>query len=204
MAYFPLFIDLTDKTVLIVGGGAVAARKAETMLGYGPRLLVCAPHFVPELRRLSGVELLERAFAPELLEGVSLVLAATDDRALNRTVSQLCRERSIPVNVADDKELCTFLFPSILRRGPLSVGVSTGGASPTAAAYVRRTLEAQLPDCLEDILTWLEGQRTALVRSLPQAGRGELLSRLFYAALEAGRPLSQEETKALLGQAQEG
>ena len=104
------------------------------------------------------------------------MLAATDDRALNRTVSQLCRERSIPVNVADDKELCTFLFPSILRRGPLSVGVSTGGASPTAAAYVRRTLEAQLPDCLEDILTWLEGQRTALVQSLPQAGRGELLS----------------------------
>ena len=103
MAYFPLFIDLTDKTVLIVGGGAVAARKAETCWATVPRLLVCAPHFVPELRRLSGVELLERAFAPELLEGVSLVLAATDDRALNRTVSQLCQERSIPVNVADDQ-----------------------------------------------------------------------------------------------------
>ena len=200
MVCFPLFIDLNDKTVLVVGGGPVAARKARVLLDYGPRVLVCAPRFVPELEQLSGAELLRQPFAPELLEGVSLAVAATDDRALNRTVAQLCRKRAIPVNVADSREESTFLFPAVVRRGRLSVGISTGGASPAAAAHVRRTLEEQLPESLEPILDWLEDQRKKGKDTLPPSRRRSWFSRLLSAALERGRPLTFQETESLLRQ----
>ena len=191
MVCFPLFVDLNDKTALVVGGGPVAARKARVLLDYGPRVLVCAPRFVPELEQLSGAE---------LLEGVSLAVAATDDRQLNHAVAQLCRERSIPVNVADSREDSTFLFPAVVRRGRLSVGISTGGASPAAAAHVRRTLEGQLPESLEPILDWLEDQREAGKDALPPSQRRRWFSRLLSAALEKGRPLTSGETESLLRQ----
>ena len=201
MAYFPLFLDLSGKTALVVGGGPVAARKARVLLDYGPRVLVCAPRFVPELEQLSGAELLRQPFVPELLEGVSLAVAATDDRQLNHAVAQLCRERSIPVNVAaDSREDSTFLFPAVVRRGRLSVGISTGGASPAAAAHVRRTLERQLPESLEPILDWLEDQREAGRDALPPSQRRTWFSRLLSAALEKGRPLTSGETESLLRQ----
>ena len=200
MAYFPLFLDLSGKTVLIVGGGPVASRKARVLLDYGPRVLVCAPRFVPQLEELSGTELLRQPFVPELLEGVSLAVAATDDRVLNRTVSQLCREGGIPVDVADSREESTFLFPAVVRRGRLSVGISTGGASPAAAAYVRRTLEGQLPESLEPILDWLEDQRKKGKDTLPPSRRRSWFSRLLSAALERGRPLTFQETETLLRQ----
>ena len=199
MVCFPLFIDLNDKTVLVVGGGPVAARKARVLLDYGPRVLVCAPRFVPELEQLSGAELLRQPFVPDLLEGVSLAIAATDDRVLNRTVAQLCRKRAIPVNVADSREESTFLFPAVVRRGRLSVGISTGGASP-AAAHVRRTLEEQLPESLEPILDWLEDQRKKGKDTLPPSRRRSWFSRLLSAALERGRPLTFQETETLLRQ----
>ena len=191
MVCFPLFVDLNDKTALVVGGGPVAARKARVLLDYGPRVLVCAPRFVPELEQLSGAE---------LLEGVSLAVAATDDRQLNHAVAQLCRKHAIPVNVADSREDSTFLFPAVVRRGRLSVGISTGGASPAAAAYVRRTLEGQLPASLEPILDWLEDQREAGRDALPPSQRRRWFSRLLSAALEAGRPLNFQETESLLRQ----
>lgn len=200
MVCFPLFIDLNDKTVLVVGGGPVAARKARVLLDYGPRVLVCAPRFVPELEQLSGAELLRQPFVPDLLEGVSLAIAATDDRVLNRTVAQLCRKRAIPVNVADSREDSTFLFPAVVRRGRLSVGISTGGASPAAAAHVRRTLEEQLPESLEPILDWLEDQRKKGKDTLPPSRRRSWFSRLLSAALERGRPLTFQETETLLRQ----
>ena len=200
MVCFPLFIDLNDKTVLVVGGGPVAARKARVLLDYGPRVLVCAPRFVPELEQLSGAELLRQPFVPDLLEGVSLAIAATDDRVLNRTVAQLCRKRAIPVNVADSREESTFLFPAVVRRGRLSVGISTGGASPAAAAHVRRTLEEQLPESLEPILDWLEDQRKKGKDTLPPSRRRSWFSRLLSAALERGRPLTFQETESLLRQ----
>ena len=106
-------------------------------------------------------------------------MAATDDRVLNRTVAQLCRKRSIPVNVADSREDSTFLFPAVVRRGRLSVGISTGGASPAAAAYVRRTLEGQLPASLEPILDWMAEVRETVKGALPQPEHRAAFARLF-------------------------
>lgn len=199
MAYFPLFIDLNQKQGLVVGGGAVAARKIRTLLPYGPHLTVCAPSVLPELEALPGLTLRREPFSPTLLEGAFFVIAATDDPELNSHIARLCRERNIPVNVADPGTESTFLFPSVVRRGPLTVGISTGGKSPSAAHYLKEQIEGLLPDNLEAILFWMDAAREELKGSaLSQPQRSACLSRLFSAALQAGGPLSREETQSLL------
>lgn len=198
MAYFPFFTDLTGKPGLIVGGGAVALRKIEKLLPFSPQLSVIAEHICPEIRRIPGLTCLERPFAPGDEAGSFFVIAATDSREVNRQVSGLCRAGNIPVNVADDAELCTFLFPALIRRGSLTVGISTGGASPTAAACLREQAEQLLPERTEDILDFLHAERETLRAEIPEAAeRRELLRKLFFAAMEAGRPLTEAETARL-------
>ena len=124
MPYFPMFVDLTGQPCLIVGGGAVAARKAEKLRPYSPDLRAIASEFVSGFE---GCTLLRRPYIPGDEDGMALVIAATDDPDLNHTISAACREKRIPVNVVDDKEYCTFLFPCLVQEGELSVGISTGG-----------------------------------------------------------------------------
>ena len=130
MAYFPLFVELAGRRVLVVGGGRVALRKVEKLLPYEPEVVVVAPEIRPELENLQGVTLVRRSFFPDLLSGAALVIAAAGDTGVNHEVSALCREQGIPVNVVDDPAACTFFFPALVKRGPLSVGISTGGAAP--------------------------------------------------------------------------
>ena len=137
MGYFPFFVDLEGQPGLIVGGGTVALRKADKLLPYGPHLTVVSPHILPELERIPGLTLSRREFSPADLDGMLFAIAATDDRGLNRRIAELCRERHIPVNAVDDREACSFLFPALVKRGDLSVGISTGGASPTAAIWLK-------------------------------------------------------------------
>lgn len=193
MAYFPFFVDLEGQRGLIVGGGTVALRKAEKLLPYGPALTVVAPEPVSELAALP-VELTRREFQPEDLDRADFVIAATDNEEENHRISALCQGRKIPVNVVDDKEACSFLFPALVRRGNLSVGVSTGGSSPTAAIWLKEQIEGLLPEQTEEILTWLEAQRPLLKEHLPdQRARAACFARLFAACLERGRPLTEEE-----------
>ena len=205
MAYFPFFVDLEDKRGLIVGGGAVALRKAQKLLPYGPRLTAVAPKLKAEFRELHGVELLHRPFAETDLDGCAFAVAATDDRALNHCVAELCKERRIPVNVADSKEDSTFLFPALLRRGELSVGVSASGAAPAAAAWTRDRFDQILPDRLEDILQYLENIRELLRQAVPDGEtRRRLLAVLAADCMEAGRPLTEEELHQRLADAERG
>lgn len=199
MAYFPFFIDLDQKPGLVVGGGPVAARKIRTLLPYGPRLTVCAPSVLPELEALPGLTVRKEPFSPERLEGAFFVIAATDDWELNRHIAGLCRAWNLPVNVADPGTESTFLFPSVVQRGPMTIGISTGGTSPTAAHVLKEQIEGLLPGNLEEILLWMDGMREELKgSSLPQPQRSACLSRLFAAALQTGGPLSQEEIQPLL------
>lgn len=203
MSYFPLFVELEDRPCLLVGGGTVALRKAEKLLPYGPRLTAVSPAFHPDFYPLP-VERLERPFAPGDIEGRALVIAATDDPSLNRTVSRLCRERNIPVNVVDDRELCSFLFPCLVQEGPLSVGISTGGASPTAAIWLKEEIRPLLPPGFGDILLWLEGLRADLKQTVPEESRrAPLFAALFRRCLELGRPMTEEEYRHWRQEAEE-
>lgn len=205
MAYFPFFIDLAQKQGLIVGGGRVALGKVRHLLPYGPHLTAAAPQFLPDFYALEGVVLLEQAFVPELLEGKFFVIAATGDTSLDCHISQLCRDRNLPVNVVDDREACTFLFPSLVKRGSLSIGVSTGGASPSMAAWLRREIEGLLPERTEEILEFLQDQRPLVKGAVAdEQRRAALFQTLFRACLEAGGPIPQSEADVMLEAVQNG
>ena len=169
------------------------------LLPYGTELTAVAPEFCTELEAIEGLTLTRRAFEPGDVEGAEIVIAATDERDVNRTVSALCRERGIPVNVVDELSECSFVFPALLRRGALSAGVTTAGCSPTAAAWARDRLDEALPEGFEDIVAWLGSLRPELKARIPeQRRRSALFRRLFELAMERGGPLSREELEAEL------
>ena len=198
--YFPMFVPLEGRRGLVVGGGAVALRKLEKLAPYGASIRVIAPQILPEIEAMPDVEPVRRAFQPsDLHEDWAFVIAATDDPHTNHLIAGQCNQRRIPVNVVDDPAHCSFLFPALVQRGPLSVGVSTGGASPTAAIWFKERIEAMVPERLEDILLWLHAQRVAIKARIPEEGaRAAALRRLFAACMEKGAPLDDEETEGLL------
>lgn len=199
MPLFPIFINLEGRRVLIAGGGHVALRKAERLSPYGADIFAVAPEFIPGFAGIPGVTLLERRFEPGDIDGAALVIAATDDPELNAAVSELCRWENVPVNVVDDIEKCSFVFPSLVRRGELSVGISTGGASPSAAQYVRRGVEQLVPEGFEGILDFLSAHRAEVKAALPPERRAAAFAALFERCLERGGPLSEAELAAFLG-----
>lgn len=188
--YFPLFVPLEGRSVLIVGGGAVALRKAEKLTPYAPALRVIAPEILPALEELAACD--RRAFRPADLEGDwALVIAATDDPACNREIAALCRARGVPVNAVDDPEGCTFFFPALAQRGSLSVGVCTAGQSPALAGWVRARVEDMLPARTEEILDFLGQERAALRSSEPDGAlRAAKLNRLAADCLDRDAPPS--------------
>ena len=146
MAFFPFFIDIADKKILIAGGGNVALRKAQKLLQYGADITVTAPEICAELERLDGVTLIRRGFTDSDADGAFAVIAATDDRALNSHIYELCTRRNILVNTVDDPENCGFYFPALVRKNNVTVGISTGGSSPIFARYLREKTEEMLDE----------------------------------------------------------
>lgn len=201
MSAFPFFIDISDKTGLIVGGGAVACRKAMTLLQFGAQLRVVAPEVLPELKAMDGVTAVERPFCMEDLEPApAFVVAATDNAAVNAQVAEVCRERGILVNVADDETACGFVFPSVIQRGDLTIAISTNGASPTAARFWRSKIDALLPEKTAQLLQYLRESRERLKASYPKGKhRTELIRTTAEAALKKGAPLTEAEEAAIAG-----
>ena len=145
MDYLPAFHNVKGKLCLVVGGGEVGARKAGVLLDAGARVRVIAPEIEPELAGHPGVEPIVARFEPQHLDGALLVIAATNDREVNRQVSALAQARNLPVNVVDDPELCSFIMPAILDRSPLMIAFSSGGGSPVLTRMMRGKLETVIP-----------------------------------------------------------
>lgn len=205
MGYFPFFMDLSERSGLIAGGGAVALRKAGKLLPFGPRLTVVAPQIHPALRQLPVEQILQRPFSPEDLRGRQFVIAATGSRRTNLQIAELCRAEGILVDVADDGAAGTFLFPALIQRGALTVGITTGGTSPGAARYFRSRIEAGLPEHLEEILDFIQLQRQRLKQRVPEERQRRLLLRtLLEQAMEQERPLTDAEVRQILRNGAEG
>jgi siroheme synthase-like protein len=173
--YYPVFLDVAGKRCLVVGGGAVAARKALALARCGARVTVVAPEARPSLRG-PNVSVRRRRFAAADLASPApwLVVAATDDEALNARVAALCARRRIWANVADRPALCGFIFPSVARRGALTLAVSTGGASPALAKFVGRRLRREFGPAYAALARRLRRRRPALLR-LPLRHRRAVL-----------------------------
>jgi uroporphyrin-III C-methyltransferase/precorrin-2 dehydrogenase/sirohydrochlorin ferrochelatase len=148
MEFLPVFLNVTGRPCLVVGGGEVAARKAALLRQAGGRVAVVAPQLGRTLQEsLENREIAYRQgpFEPTDLEGAHLVVAATDDPGVNARVAEEAGERRIPVNVVDRPELCTFVVPSIIDRSPIVIAVSSSGAAPVLARLVRARLETLIP-----------------------------------------------------------
>lgn len=145
---YPVMLDLEGRACLVVGGGALAGRKISGLVDAGACVTVVSPVLaaaVLDIAREGRLRWWPREYAEGDVAGFALVMVATDDEAVNARVAAEGRERSVWVNCADDPKHCDFILPSVLRRGPLTVAVSTGGASPTVAHMIREELEAALP-----------------------------------------------------------
>lgn len=142
--YYPIYIDIEDRAVLIVGGGAVCARKAETMMGYGGRVTIVSPEITDEIaawERDGALVVKRKKYAEPDLEGASIVIASTDDPCVNARVARDCRRRKIPVNVVDVTHLCEFIVPAIIQKGSIQIAVSTGGKSPAIGRTLKEDLQ---------------------------------------------------------------
>ncbi|HSC96310.1 MAG TPA: siroheme synthase CysG [Burkholderiales bacterium] len=148
MDFLPIFLNIREEPCLVVGGGAVAARKCAQLLRAGARVTIQAPELDGAFDAdLAAGRITHRAarFRDEDVAGYALVIAATDDDAVNRAVAAAARARRIPVNVVDRPALCSFIMPSIVERAPVIVAVSSGGASPVLARLLRARLETLIP-----------------------------------------------------------
>ncbi len=148
MDFLPIFLNIRDEPCLVVGGGEVAARKCALLMRAGARITVLAPTLAAAFDAdLAAGRITHRAgqFRDEDLSGYAVVIAATNDDAVNRAVAAGARARRIPVNVVDQPALCSFILPSIIERAPLVVAVSSGGASPVLARLLRARLETLIP-----------------------------------------------------------
>lgn len=148
MDYLPIFMDLRDRHCLLVGGGEVAARKTDLLLQAGARVQAVAPRLGAAMQALVDAgRIAYRAgkFRDTDLDGAQLVIAASDDRAVNARVAGLADSRGVPVNVVDDPALCRFIMPAIVDRSPVVAAISTGGSSPVLARLMRGRLEVLIP-----------------------------------------------------------
>lgn len=205
MSEFPMFVELAGESCLVVGGGQVAGRKARVLTDCGALVTVAAPEIGEELKRNPAVTILERPFREEDLEkDWTLVIAASDDPQVNARVTALCREKRIQVNRADEQGKGGFLFPALIQRGDLTVGISTGGASPAAAGYFRRLIETVLPEKTEKMLSSLRRCREVVSKKLPKEKRRSALLAAAKQTLEKGDCLTQQEQQRLLNCLEKG
>ena len=160
MDFLPIFFDIRGKRCLVVGGNEIAARKTALLLHAGASVMVAAPALAAAFKELSAQDRLSHhpgAFDPHLLDGMALVIAAHEDFAMNRAVSEAAKARQLPVNVVDTPALCSFVLPSIIDRSPILIAVSSGGASPVLARMLRARLETLIPAAY-GLLATLAGQ----------------------------------------------
>jgi siroheme synthase-like protein len=184
MALFPLFVELAGRPCVVLGGGAVAERKVQALLEAGAVVTVVSPALAPALATLAAAGRIDHVARPYLagdLAGAALAFAATDDGAVNAEVAREARARGVWVNAADDPAHCDAILPAVVRRGSVTVAISTGGASPALARAVRERLERALPQAYGPLAQVAAEAR----RELRAAGR-RASAEDWLAALDAG------------------
>ena len=214
MRWFPLFLDLKGRKVVVVGGGTIAERKIDLFQSAGPAIAIFSPTVTPSLaaRVAEGQFTWEaRAFAESDVIGASVVVAATDDPDVNRRVADAATARGIPVNVVDDLELSTGILPAIVDRSPLVIAVSTEGSAPAFARYVRARIESAIDESFGDLASFLRRVRDRIKQRCPDLTQrrrfsAALLEGAVPDALRRRRPMEAEVAfeRALMGSTASG
>lgn len=184
MALFPFFINIEGANGLVVGSGRHAQDKIEKLSPYGPELTVIS----------------EADFQESMLDiAPAFVIVAGNDSEQNHEIAAMCRKRRILVNVVDDPEYCDFIFPSLISHGNLSVGICTNGASPATGVLLKRKIEEQIPENIEEILDFLQKKRPAINQAF--VNKKQRFTFYYYISelcMSLNRPLTEAEFAELL------
>jgi|Deesub1362B_J571_1020462.scaffolds.fasta_scaffold00107_28 precorrin-2 dehydrogenase/sirohydrochlorin ferrochelatase len=179
MRYYPVFLNLKGKKCIVIGGGEVAERKVLSLLQAQAEVTVISPSLTEGLGFLklhNRITHIAREYREGDLEGAFLVIAATSDEEANSRVFNEAEKRGIPVNVVDSPGLCRFIVPSVIRKGSLTIAISTSGVSPAMARTLRQEIENFLPETIEEFLLFIEETRKEVMRNIkdPQKRRETL------------------------------
>ncbi len=196
--YYPALLDLRGRVAVVIGGDDVAAEKAAALAACGAQVTTISPEFSDALRALAergSVKLCPRQYSPDDLAGAFVVVAATSDPNLSEAIWQETQRRQQLVNIVDQPERCSFILPSILRRGPLTIAVSTEGTSPSLAKRIRQQLEERFPAAYAPYLHLAAAARARLrAAGIPYKTRDEFFGE--YAASDALARLEQHDWAA--------
>lgn len=207
MAYFPMFVDMTERECLIVGGGNVAYRKVIVMLDFGAKVTVVAEDICDELRKLTiddiasedktgsytankenRITFIKRRFEPKDCDGMEMVIAATDDNALNHEIAEYCKANGIMVNAVDQKADCSFIFPSYIKEKNLVAAFSSGGNSPVLTQYLKGKEQEILTPFLGELNEYMGQIREKVIAQYDtQAERKRVFKEILCAAIDNGR-----------------
>lgn len=194
---FPAYMNLKDRTCLIVGGGSVALHKAKILMEYCSDIRVVSESFTDgfeDLKSAGSVQLIQKRYEWGDLDKAALVISASADSQTDLQIYQEACARNIPVNTVDNPQLCTFIFPAIIHDGPLNIAISTNGASPSAARFLKKSIRSVLPDNLSAILEFLSSIRPAVFSAVSsEKKRAHFFRALFEECLHIRRPLSHQE-----------
>ncbi|MGN0394177.1 MAG: bifunctional precorrin-2 dehydrogenase/sirohydrochlorin ferrochelatase [Coprococcus sp.] len=145
MPYFPMFVNLETKKIIVVGGGKTALRKINSLLYFGAKIAVIAPRICDEIKQIRGINIHENNLTLEVLDNADIVVAATRRPEINEKIGNYCNEKKIPVNVSDNKALSSFLFPGVVVRDDLVVGITTGGNSTNVSKQIKNMIDRMIP-----------------------------------------------------------
>lgn len=228
MAYFPMFVDMTERECLIVGGGNVAYRKVIVMLDFGAKVTVVAENICDELRKLTiddiasedktgsytankennqtdsdaankennkpdsdaadRITIIKRKFNQKDCDGMEMVIAATDDNALNHEIAEYCKAKDIMVNAVDQKADCSFIFPSYIKEKNLVAAFSSGGNSPVLTQYLKGKEQEILTPFLGELNEYMGQIREKVIAQYDtQAERKRVFKEILCAAIDNGR-----------------
>jgi len=152
MPYFPMFVNLEDKKVVVVGGGKIALRKVEKLLEFNARIHLIAPKVCEEICKLANegkLKIYKRPFSPRDLKDAFMVVSATNSSKVNERIARLAKKKNIPCNVVDNPSLCTFVFPAVITRGDISIGISTSGKAPSLSKTLKHIIENAIPQDID-------------------------------------------------------
>ncbi len=195
MAYYPIFLELKNRRCLVIGGGEIALWKTKSLLECGARVQVVAPRINAGLKMLirrKKISWISETFRPEHLNGMELVIAATDHKKTNALAAREAKKRNVWINVADQPALCGFILPSVVRRGKLTIAVSTGGISPALSKWIRQDLQQRYGDDWEQLLKTMHPARARVQKAVSSVGRRK---KLLENALSAYIAAINEGTK---------
>jgi len=170
MAKYPIYLELSGRRVVVIGAGAVAARKAQSLTDAGARLVIVAEHINDMLTALcqgTNAKLIESKYSKDYLVGAVLAIAATNNSQLNKQIYKDCQELEILCNVVDEPELCDFFVPAVVKRGDLQIAIGTEGNCPAYAGHLRKKLEQTFTEKHGEFLAELEAFRKRIIKEVP-------------------------------------